>query len=53
MVHAFKTFQLIKKRGHISRDLLSRELARGEGSIWTPIGHLQMNNMIKATNAEV
>jgi predicted transcriptional regulator len=51
MVHVFKTLQLIKSRGHISRDLLSRELGLGEGSIRTLMRHLQMNNMIKATNA--
>jgi predicted transcriptional regulator len=51
MVHVFKALQLIKSRGHISRDLLSKELGLGEGSIRTLMRHLQMNNMIKATNA--
>jgi len=51
MVHVFKTLQLIKNRGHISRDLLSKELGLGEGSIRTLMRHLQMNYMIKATNA--
>jgi hypothetical protein len=51
MVHVFKTLQLIKSRGHISRDILSKELGLGDGSIRTLIRHLQMNNMIKATNA--
>ncbi|MDQ4012202.1 MAG: hypothetical protein M3146_00580 [Thermoproteota archaeon] len=43
--------QLVKSRGHISRDFLSKELGLGEGSIRTLIRHLQMNDMIKATNA--
>jgi predicted transcriptional regulator len=51
IVHVFKTLQLIKGKGHVSRDLLSKELGLGEGSIRTLIRHLQMNNMIKATNA--
>src|ERR671925_1162860 len=51
MVHVFKTLQLIRSRGHISRDILSKELGLGEGSIRTLMRHLQMNNMIKATNA--
>jgi hypothetical protein len=51
IVHVFKTLQLIKNRGHISRDLLSKELGLGEGSIRTLMRHLQMYNMIKATNA--
>jgi ribosomal protein S19E (S16A) len=51
MVHVFKTLQLIKNRGHISRDLLSKELGLGDGSIRTLMRHLQMNYMIKATNA--
>jgi hypothetical protein len=51
MVHVFKALQLVKSRGHISRDLLSKELELGEGSIRTLMRHLQMNNMIKATNA--
>ena len=51
MAHVFKTLQLIKKRGHISRDLLSKELGLGGGSVRTLIRHLQIYNMIKATNA--
>jgi hypothetical protein len=51
MVHVFKTLQLIKSNGHISRDILSKELGLGEGSIRTLIRHLQMNSMIKTTNA--
>ena len=51
MVHVFKTLQLIKRRGHVSRDLLWKELELGEGSIRTLIRHLQMDNMIIANNA--
>jgi predicted transcriptional regulator len=50
-VHVFKALQLVKSRGLISRDLLSKELGLGEGSIRMLMRHLQMNNMIKATNA--
>jgi hypothetical protein len=51
IVHIFNTLQLIERRGHVSRDLLSKELGLGEGSVRTLIRHLQMYNMIKATNA--
>ena len=51
MVHVFKTLQLIRSKGHISRDILSKELGLGDGSIRTLMRHLQMDNMIKATNA--
>ena len=46
VAHIFKALQLIEKRGHASRELLSRELALGEGIIKTLIKHLKMQNMI-------
>src|ERR671911_258297 len=46
MVHVFKTLQLIKNRGHISRDLLSKELGLGDGSIRTLMRHLQFNYVV-------
>ena len=51
MMHVFKTLQLIKIRGHTSRNLLSKELGLGEGAIRTLIRHLQMHKMITANNS--
>ncbi len=48
--HIFKTLQLIEKEGMVSRNLLSRELGLGEGSIKTLIKHLKMGDMIRTTN---
>jgi len=48
--HVFKTLQLIKKNEIISRNLLSKELGLGEGSIKTLIKHLKKENMIITTN---
>jgi hypothetical protein len=50
VVHVFKTLQLIKIRGHVSRDLLSHQLGLGESAIKTLIKHLKMQNMIQTTN---
>lgn len=51
IAHVFKALQLINTRGHISRDLLCRELNLGEGSIKTLVKHLIMENMIETSNA--
>jgi hypothetical protein len=51
MVHVFMTVQLIKKRIHI--EIFCLQNRDFEGSIRTLVRHLQMNYMIKATNAEV
>ena len=51
IAHVFKALQLINTRGHISRDLLCRELNLGEGSIKTLVKHLMMENMIETSNA--
>jgi hypothetical protein len=50
MVHVFKTLQLIKNKGHVSRVLLSKELELGDGAIKTLIKHLKMHSMIQTTN---
>ena len=49
--HVFKALQLIETRGHISRDLLCKELNLGEGSIKTLVKHLMMENMIETSKA--
>lgn len=49
-VHIFKTLQLIQLKGHVSRDLLSKELNLGEGSIKTLIKHLKMEDLITTNN---
>ena len=49
--HIFKALQLAKLNGHISRDLLRKELSLGDGSIKTLIKHLKTTNMIKTSNA--
>ena len=51
IAHVFIALQLINTRGHISRDLLCRELNLGEGSIKTLVKHLMMENMIETSNA--
>jgi hypothetical protein len=51
IVHIFKTLQLAKINGHISRELLRKELSLGDGSVKTLIKHLKMTNMIKTSNA--
>ncbi len=48
--HVFKTLQLIEREGTVSRNVLSRELGLGEGSIKTLIKHLKMEDMIRTTN---
>jgi hypothetical protein len=49
--HIFKALQLAKLNGHISRDLLKKELSLGEGSIKTLVKHLKTTNMIMTSNA--
>jgi hypothetical protein len=51
ITHVYKALQLIETRGHISRDLLCKELNLGEGSIKTLVKHLLMQNMIETSNA--
>ena len=47
--HVFKTLQLLKRDGHVSRLLLINELGLGEGSIKTLIKHLKMEKLIITT----
>jgi hypothetical protein len=49
--HIFKALQLAKLNGHISRDLLRKELSLGEGSIKTLVKQLKTTNMIMTSNA--
>ena len=49
-VHVFKTFQLMKKHGSVSRTLLMQELGLGEGSIKTLVKHLKMNALVETSN---
>ncbi|HEY8523146.1 MAG TPA: hypothetical protein VIL14_05235, partial [Nitrososphaeraceae archaeon] len=49
--HIFKALQLAKLNGHISRDLLKKELSLGQGSIKTLVKHLKTTNMIMTSNA--
>jgi Domain of unknown function (DUF4443) len=51
IVHIFKTLQLVDERGHVSRGLLSKELALGGGVVKTLIRHLKMQDMIHKTKS--
>ncbi len=51
VVHVFKALQLIENNGRVSRALLCKELALGEGSIKTLVKHLKMHNLIETTKA--
>jgi hypothetical protein len=51
IVHIFKTLQLVEERGHVSRGLLSKELALGGGVVKTLIRHLKMQDMIHTTKS--
>lgn len=48
-VHVFKSFQLMKKHGSVSRVLLMQELGLGEGSIKTLVKHLKMNGLVETS----
>ncbi len=49
-VHVFKTLQLMKRNQRVSRVLLCKELALGEGTIKTLIKHMKMDGLIATTN---
>jgi Domain of unknown function (DUF4443) len=51
LVHIFKTLQLIEERGHVSREMLCKELELGEGAVRTLMKHLKMQNLIESTIA--
>jgi biotin operon repressor len=50
-VHVFIVLQLIEKKGHVSRNLLCKELSLGEGSIKTLVKHLKTQGIIESTKA--
>lgn len=50
-VHVFKVLQLIENKGHVSRNLLCRELSLGEGSVKTLVKHLKTQGVIETTKA--
>jgi hypothetical protein len=51
LVHVLKTLQLLDKNGHVSRTLLCRELALGEGSVRTLLRHLKRQGLVESTNS--
>jgi len=51
LVHVFKVLQLIDKKGHVSRNVLRRELSLGEGSVKTLVKHLKTQGLTDSTNA--
>jgi hypothetical protein len=51
LVHIFKALQLMKKKEHVSRALLCKELFLGEGAIKTLVKHLRIQGLIVSTNA--
>ena len=48
-VHVFIVLQLIEKKGHVSRNLLCKELSLGEGSVKTLVKHLKAQGIIEST----
>jgi predicted transcriptional regulator len=50
-VHVFKVLQLIENKGHVSRNLLCKELSLGEGSVKTLVKHLKAQGIIESTKA--
>ncbi len=49
LVHVFIVLQLIEKKGHVSRNLLCKELSLGEGSVKTLVKHLKTQGIIEST----
>jgi hypothetical protein len=50
-VHVLIVLQLIEKKGHVSRNLLCKELSLGEGSVKTLVKHLKVQGIIESTKA--
>ena len=50
-VHVFKVLQLIESKGHVSRNILCKELSLGEGSVKTLVKHLKAQGIIESTKA--
>lgn len=49
-VHVFVALQLMHRRGHVSRQLLEKELALGGGATKTLVKHLKMGGLIETSN---
>jgi hypothetical protein len=49
-VHVFKALQLMKENRRVSRVLLCKELALGEGAIKTLVKHMKMDGLVATTN---
>ncbi|UVS70264.1 DUF4443 domain-containing protein [Nitrososphaera viennensis] len=49
-VHVFVALQLMSRRGHVSRDALSKELALGGGAVKTLVKHMKMAGLIETSN---
>ena len=50
-VHVFIVLQLIEKKGHVSRNLLCKELSLGDGSVKTLVKHLKTHGIIECNKA--
>jgi len=50
-VHVFIVLQLIEKKGHVSRNLLCKELSLGEGSVKTLVKHLKTHGIIESNKS--
>ena len=46
-----KYWQLIESKGHVSRNILCKELSLGEGSVKTLVKHLKAQGIIESTKA--
>ena len=49
-VHVFKAMQLMQSNRRVSRVLLCKELALGEGAVKTLVKHMKMDDLIVTTN---
>lgn len=50
-VHVFKAMQIMKENRRVSRVLLCKELALGEGAVKTLVKHMKTDDLIATTNA--
>jgi len=51
IAHVFKSLQLMKKQGKISRSILVDDLKLGEGTIKTLVKHLKMYHLVVTSNS--
>jgi hypothetical protein len=49
ILYIFKTLQMIESKGQVSRTLLSKELALGEGEVRTLVKHLQTGKIVETS----